>query len=444
MTKLMTEYTKLLGQFVKFKSVSTDPKYLREVGATVLWLKNLFNTNGFKTEVWKGKNSNPIVFAQPKKMINSLPTVLIYGHYDVQPGEKKDGWGSDPFSLRMGKVKFFGRGVVDNKGQILTHIVNVIDLLRSNALKFNVKFIIEGNEETGNPDIAGLMRKNKKKLACDLLLVSDGELTNNGPTIEVSLRGGFNCTLTYKTGKNNLHSGLAGGAVPNAAIEIARFLDKLFSRDNIIGYKDFYKDVDKVSPSQLENNKYLSKHGVNPAKLLGVNTLLTEKNTDFYTQTGLRPTIQVSGIKTGYIDSGYANIVPAQAEVRLNFRIVSSQKAGKVRDDFAKFVAANTPKYVNYSLKFGGLHDPVKIDTQNQYVKTAESILTKVYGSRVNRRNVGGAIPFVGDVKTILGVDTLLIPLANEDCNMHGANENYDIKLIEKALEFSREFLGKS
>ncbi len=441
MTNIFDTYKKLLTEFISFKSISTDPKYLGEIEKAVLWLKNLFTSHAFRVEVWRNKVSNPVVFAN--LVVNSrLPTILIYGHYDVQPAEKSDGWKSEPFSLFQGKTKLIGRGIVDNKGQVLTHIVNIFELAGQNKLAYNVKFLIEGNEETGSTPWSLLLKKNRKKLACDFLLVSDGELTNNKPTIEISLRGGFNSTLTYTTGKNNLHSGLAGGAVPNAALELSKFLGKLYNSKNSLSFGGFYKNVDKASPSQLSNNRYLAETGVDAARLMGVNTLLTEPGLDFFSQTGLRPTIQISGLKAGYIDTGYANIVPAIAEARLNFRIVPSQKAASVAREFEKFVARNTPRYVKYSLKIGGLHDPVKIDTNNKYVGKAESILKRVYKTRVNRRNVGGAIPFVGDVKQILGVDTLLVPMANEDCNMHGVNENFDIALIKKALEFSREFLA--
>jgi len=436
------EYKELLAEFVSFKSVSTDPKYLPEIGKTVSWLQTLLGKNGFNIEILKGKNSNPVVFADQIAKDLTLPTLLIYGHYDVQPAEKADGWGSEPFELTESKNKLIGRGVVDNKGQILAHIVTAIELIKAKKSAYNLKFLIEGNEETGNPDLSSLMKKNKNKLACDILVVSDGELTNDKPTIEVSLRGGFNCKLTYKTGRNNLHSGLAGGAVPNAGVEIIKFLNKLYTTDGSISYQNFYTGVDPISKAQLINNKNLQKEAKDIVKLMGVKSMLMPKGKDFFTQTGLTPTIQITGIKTGYVETGFANIIPADAEVRLNFRIVASQKAIDVANNFKKFVVANTPKYIDYSLMFDGLHNPIKVNTDSDFVKEAEMLLTKVYKTKVNRKNVGGAIPFVGDVKEILGIDTLLIPLVNEDCNMHGTDENFDIKLAKKALEFSTLFMS--
>ncbi len=442
MTTKYREYQNLLSKFVGFKSISTDPKYVGEIGKTALWLKELFKKNSFSVKLLKSKSANPVVFAR-YNITNNSQTVLIYGHYDVQPADKSDGWNSDPFKLTESKNRLFGRGVVDNKGQILIHIFTAINLIKQGKLNYNIKFLIEGNEETGNTTLSNIIKKYKKEMACNFVLVSDGELTNNNPTIETSLRGGFNCTLVYKTAKNNVHSGIFGGAIPNASHELIKFLDKIYNSDNSVSIKDFYKNVDKISHDEFKNNIKLISEAGNICKLAGVKKLLTEKKYDFFTQTGLRPTIQITGLKSGYITEGYSNIVPNEAMAKINFRIVASQKAKQIAKLFEMFVKENTPDYVGYKLSFSGLHDPVKVSLNNDYVKEAEKILENIYGKKTSRKNVGGAIPFVGDVKSILGVDTLLVPLSNEDCNMHGANENFDIKLIEKGLEFSKRLLQK-
>lgn len=440
MTNNLTKYKKLLKEFVSFKSISTDSEFKSEVGKTVSWLNNLLTKNGFKTKTLQGKNSNPVVFG--KYIVSkTVKTVLIYGHYDVQPAKKEDGWKTDPFVLDESKSRLFARGVVDNKGQILIHVFNAINLIKEKKLKYNLIFLIEGNEETSNPDLGNLVKKHKKDLACDIVMISDGELTNAKPTIEVSLRGGFNVTLTYKTGKNNLHSGIFGGAVPSAPLELIRFLNKLINSDGSVSYKEFYMDVDKISKKDLKNNQRLHKKATELLKISGVNKLTLSNSEDFFTKTGLTPTVQITGFKSGYIDSGYANIVPSIAEVRLNFRIVASQKPEIIFKSFQKFVRENTPKYVNYTLDVEGLHSPIKIDINNKFVVDTKIILEKVYKEKVNYKNVGGAIPVVSDFKEILGVDTLLIPFCNEDCNMHGTDENFEIKLIIKALEFSNLFL---
>ena len=184
---MFEEYKKLLKEIVKFKSVSTDPQYKGEIEKMVSWLDGLFKTNGFNVKIWKSEKINPVVFAS-YKVSPKAETIMIYGHYDVQPAEIEDGWKGEPFELSESKTKLFARGVIDNKGQVLIHIATVFHLIKENKLKYNINFILEGNEETGNVSLGEIMKIHKKEVACDVVMVSDGELTNNKPTIEVSLR----------------------------------------------------------------------------------------------------------------------------------------------------------------------------------------------------------------------------------------------------------------
>jgi len=212
-TQVFDKYKELLSQFLSFKTISAL-NHSKEIKQAVVWLENLFSKNHFEVEIVYGYD-NPVIIAK-KEVGSTLPTVLIYGHYDVQPASS-DEWGSDPFILRELNSRFMGRGVVDNKGQILVHIVNVFDLLEKGKLAYNVKFLIEGNEETGSPNIGKLLEKYKKQLDCDFVLISDSAMIQNHPTIELGLRGTLNTTLTITTSDRDLHSGLFCGAVPNAS-----------------------------------------------------------------------------------------------------------------------------------------------------------------------------------------------------------------------------------
>lgn len=408
----MDEFKKLLTQYVALKSVSTDPQFKSEILKTADWLKEYLSKYNFAVEYIQGPTCNPIVFAN--LIIDpDYKTVLVYGHYDVQP--------SDQFDLKELDGRLVGRGVVDNKGQNLIHIYTICKLIEQNKLKYNIKFLLEGNEETANEDLHDLLIKHKDKLKSDIVLVSDGEMINDRPTVDASLRGGFNLRLVYKTAENNVHSGIYGGAIPNAAFELAKFVSNL---------KPFTKDVDEITPTQLANNASVSID------------LKTIGKYDFYTQTGLCPTIEVSGFKSGYIDSGFANIVPATAEVRLNFRIVASQNPHEILALFEKYVSENTPEYVKYELSSRGLHNPVKLNTSSEIFVSTAKLLNDIYQKPVFYQNCGGAIPFISDVKEIFGVDTLSVALCNADCNMHGDNENFRLDLIEKGLHFSEMFFG--
>ena len=436
------QYKNLLNTFVGFKSVSTDSAFKPEIEKTVNWLKKLFIENGFTAESLQGPSTNPVVLATYTVSLKA-ETVLIYGHYDVQPANKIDGWEADPFAITEKNGRYIARGIVDNKGQLLIHMFTIFALVKEKKLKYNVKFLIEGNEETANPDIAKLIKENKAKLKSNYVMVSDGELASNRPVIEYSLRGGMNCTLTYITAKNNLHSGLYGGAAPSSTHELAKLIAKFYTKNNKVAIPGFYEGVDKITADQQKSNKKLVKNIKEILGNTGLKTLTMEQDMDFYSQTGLRPTIQVTGIKSGYIDEGYANIVPATAEARINFRFVTSQNPEKAFKAFEKFVKANTPKYVTYTIARTMSWYPIKLDISSKKFAEVREFLKKAFTDEVLIKPVGGSIPVVTDFKDILGIDTLLVSLGNDDCNMHGVNENYNIELIEKGLKFSELFFSK-
>lgn len=440
--QVLNEFKTELEKYISFKSVSTNAAFLPEINKTASWLSDMFQKHGFKVELLKDKRCNPVVLASycPDK---SKETVLLYGHYDVQPAKQTDGWSSDPFTIVERNKRLVARGIVDNKGQTFIHIFTILKLIKENNLKYNVKFLIEGNEETSNPAMADLIEKNKAKLATDYILISDGEITPSTPTIEYSLRGGFNAKLVYTTAKNNMHSGIYGGAVPNPINELSKLLAKIYDAANTVTIAGFYDGVDDITNLQRKDNKKLMLDVQGMLDNTGVKKLVMEKGMDFHTQTGLRPTIQFSGIKGGYIEEGYANIVPAWAEVRFNFRIVTSQTTQKVMSVFEKFVNQNTPKYIDYSLVFDHVHEPVKIDITSKFANETKKLLSTAFGTEALIKPVGGAIPVVGDFKKLLGKDSLLISLGNDDCNMHGVNENFRLESIEKGLRFSKLFFGK-
>jgi acetylornithine deacetylase/succinyl-diaminopimelate desuccinylase-like protein len=438
---LPADYLKLLQEFVSIKSISTNPKFKEEVNHAAQWLKDLLTNYGFTAELLPGKETNSVVFgeyiADP-----SFETILVYGHYDVQPAEKKDGWQSEPFAITEKGDRLYGRGAIDNKGQVLVHIYTVGELIKAKKLKYNVKFLVEGNEETGNEEMADLIRTNKEKLSCDYVMISDGETVDDRPTLDVGLRGGGNLTLKYKTAKTNLHSGIYGGAVPNPAHEMSKLIAKFYDDGNKVTIPGFYDNVEEATEAEIANNKSMPFDLSTLEKLTEAKALKTETGYDFYTQTGLRPMMTVTGFKSGYIDEGYANIVPAEAEIRVNFRFVMGQDPEKMFDLFEKFVADNTADYVTWSLEKSSRWRAVKIDVSQPKVKEVLDLMEKAYGSKPAMKFVGGSIPAILDFKEVLGKDTISVSMANEDCNMHGVDENFKVELAEKGLKFSEMFFS--
>lgn len=434
-------FKKNLTDIIKFKSISTDSKFKPEMLKTANVLKVLFANLKFKTKILNGKTTNPYVFAE-YMMGKKRKTVLIYGHYDVMPSGDLKKWVTDPFKLTEKNGRLYGRGVIDNKGQFIVHLTAISQLIKANKLMCNVKFLLEGNEETGNAEIEQVIKDNKKLLACDNVLISDGEMTGNKPTIEAGFRGGVNLTIKYRTGNGDVHSGLYGGSVPNAAHELSSLISRFYGSDNKVKIPGFYNGVDNVSLEEVKNNQSLKFDKKKLYELTGIKTLKCEKGVDYFTQTGLRPMLTVTGMLSGYVGEGYNNIVPSYAEARINFRFVTSQKPNKILKAFKEFVKKNTPRYVDFEINEKDSWEALRMNLESAGINEAKEILEKSYGKKPVFRFVGGSIPVIGFFKKLVTEDVISIPLANEDCNMHGVNENFKLDLVKKALSFSRNFFS--
>ncbi|MFA7285879.1 MAG: M20/M25/M40 family metallo-hydrolase [Candidatus Paceibacterota bacterium] len=438
---IFEQYEALLSDYIAFKSISTDPAYKGEIQKTVNWLKTLFIKNKFSVQFIQGPNTNPVLLAEYYQP-DDLETVLVYGHYDVQPADN-DGWISDPFTLTERDDRLYGRGVVDNKGQNLIHLVTIFDLIEKGELKYNIKFMLEGNEETGNQDMSDLVRQNAELLKADYYLVSDGEIVADIPTLEVSLRGGMNVKLSIQIAKNDFHSGLCGGAVPNPILFLADFVSKLKNTETgEVLITDFYDGVSDMTAEQLENLERMPSDS-EVIRMLGVKNLSSELGQTFYSQVGLRPTIEFTGFGSGYTGEGFQNIIPGKAEVRINFRFVAGQNIQRIYNNFLVRLRSLIPSYFEYIVEATKPYGPVVVNSDSVIAKNTLNLLSDSYGKYPIIKYVGGGIPIVLDFKDTLGKDTLLVSLGNEDCNMHGANENFELDLIKKGLKFSRSFFQK-
>jgi len=440
MSTLPKEYTQLLKKFIAFKSISTDPVFAKECRETAKWLKDVFKESGFKTKLLKGDSAHPVVFAS-YVVDPTYETILVYGHYDVQPAEKSDGWDSDPFKLTETKTQLVARGAIDNKGQVMVHIYTVLDLIKKGKLSYNVKFLIEGNEESGNEDLPILLKENKDLVSCDHIMVSDGETINDRPTMDLTFRGGGNIKVAYRTAPNAFHSGIWGGAVPSASQAMTEMLATLKDKNNKVNVSNFYKDAPKITDAQRKNNKGLGT-AAGIKKLGGLKALLCEKGNDFFTQTGLRPALEISGISTGYTGIGFQNIVPDYADARINVRTVIGQKTSDVMKSIANHIKKNTPKYVEMVIELDGHGDAVGFPVDTPIALHVQALLEKTYKKKIAFNHCGGSIPIFSDFKHTLKKNVLSVSMAGDDCNMHGVHENFKISLLKKALKFSEAFFS--
>ena len=439
------KFIALFKEYISFKSISTDPAFKDEIQKTVDWLHNLFLENDFKVQFLQGPKTNPVLLAHYHQA-DDLETVLIYGHYDVQPAEN-EGWLSDPFQLEIRDERAFGRGVVDNKGQNLIHLVTIFDLIKSGELKYNIKFMLEGNEETGNEDMSDLVKANAELLKADYYLVSDGEIMGDVPTLEASLRGGMNVKLTLKIADKDFHSGLCGGAIPNPILALAEVVSLLKDDwQNYVNIDGFYDGIPEITDEQINNIKKCpgdkeayATEGVNES----VSEFYAGNELSFYGQVGLMPTIEFTGFHGGYTGTGFQNIIPGKAEVRINFRFVHGQDIQQIYQNFHEMLQDSIPSYFDWNVEPTKPYGAVAVDTSSPTVKNVLFLLENAYEKEPVIKYCGAGIPIVLDFKNTLSKDTLLVSLGNNDCNMHGANENFRLDLIVKGLEFSRSFFKK-
>ena len=438
---MFEQYKSLLSELVKFKSVSTDASFLSEIQATVGWYKKLFQDNGFTVQVVEG-HDNPLIVAD-YVADSSLKTVLVYGHYDVQPASKEEGWDSEPFALSERNGRLYARGVIDNKGQHLVHVVNVFKHIHNKTLGYNIKFLIEGAEEIGSPNLERFIKENRKFLKADFVLLSDGEISGNMPNIEIGFRGIFNATLNIKVGNVDLHSGMYGGFAPNAIHELAKIISKFYTEDNRISEDELYLESAPITKEILENNKNIPFFQEEYEKITGKRKFFTENNLDFYTKTGLLPSIEVTGIQSGYAGEGYRNAIPHKALAKINVRLSPTQDPQRVFASFKKFLKKITPDYIDWDINCDQSGKGVFVEVDNEHVAGAKKILETVWQKPVALKYVGGSLPIITFFKDNLDLPTLSIPLVNEDCNMHGANENFELSYLEKAMEFSKIFFTK-
>ncbi len=438
---MLAQYYDILKDLIKFKSISTDQQFAPEMMVTAKFLEKLFQEHKRDVEVVTGYG-NPIVLAS-FTVNKKLPNCLLYGHYDVQFADKGEWWKHDPFSLYLGKDKIYGRGVSDNKWQFLIHLVSLFELSKQNNLCYNVTVILEWEEEVGSAHLQQFLLAYKDRLKADIALVSDSDIIGDTPCIDAGYRGSCNAKLKLTTAHTDVHSGSYGGVFPNAIHEATILISKLFDMNHRITVPYFYYNVEKIDTDILIRNKKMK---INVEKIqtdFWVKALLTDKEFDYLTQVGLRPTIQITGIQGGYMGDGFKNAIPATSSIHLNFRLVKNQRVDDVIKAFEQWVHTNMPEYVEYELSWVDKAEASKANMGSIYHKKAENILKEIFGKPVFYKYSWWTLPIVNLFTDILWTESLLVPLANEDCNMHGVNENMDIALVEKWLMFSHAFFAE-
>ena len=380
-------------------------------------------------------DGNPVVYGE--KMVDpALKTVLVYGHYDVQPPEPLEKWRTDPFEPVIHDGAIWGRGANDDKGQLFMHIKAFEFLVRTGQLRHNVKFMFEGEEEIGSPNLPAWIRQNKKRLAADVCLVSDTTMISEKvPSINCGMRG-----LSYLevkvTGPNkDLHSGHYGGAVANPITVLCEMIATLHDEDGRVNVPGFY---DKVVELSRKDRKMLARAPFNLKEykeFLDIKDIRGEKGYTTLERTGIRPCLDVCGIWGGYTGEGAKTVLPSEAHAKISMRLVPDQQSGEITRLFAKHFKSIAPKCVKVEVKECEGGDGFLIPISSDAYKAAARAMGEVYGIEPVPSRGGGSIAVLAEVQKILGIDPLLMGFGLERDTIHSPNESYLLKQFFGGME---------
>jgi len=428
--------------FLRFPSVSTDAKYADKVRDCAAWVSQKLEKIGLESKVVPTPG-HPIVWARNKHR-NGRPTVLIYGHYDVQPPDPLELWDSPPFEPVLKNGYVFARGATDNKGQIFSHILGLQETIGKNGdLPVNVDLVIEGEEEVGSQNLGKFLTDNREALKCDVVLVSDtGMIAPRTPTISYGLRGVAALEIKVTGPKMDLHSGIFGGAVANPATALAKLLATLHDENGHVAVKGFYDDVLPLEDWEREMwRKLLIDADGEMLKETGAAALFGEKGFSTLERIWARPTAEINGMGSGYQGPGTKTVLPSHAMAKLTFRLVPNQEGDAIVDLVKKHLQKNLPLGVTLEMQSGHSGPWYLTDPHSKFGKAAQRALKKSFNKDAALIREGGSIPIVSDFRKILGVETLLIGLALQDCRAHSPNENFPLENLEAGIRMNQAVL---
>lgn len=432
-----------LFEIIRIPSISSEKEHKDDMQKAADHLKQkLLDAGAEKAEVMPS-DGNPVVYAE-KIIDESKPTVLVYGHYDVMPVDPIEKWESQPFEPEIRDGKIYARGADDDKGQSFMHVKAFEYLVKSGKLDCNVKFMLEGEEEIGSPSLGKFCEQNKEMLKADTILVSDTSMLGEDvPSITTGLRG-----LAYMevevTGPNkDLHSGLFGGAVANPANVLADMIAKLKDENDHITIPGFYDDVLEASEEERKEMNKAPFDLKEYKKALDVEEVQGEKGFTTLERTGIRPSLDVNGMWSGYTGEGAKTVLPSTASAKISMRLVPNQEWNKISKLFEDYFKSLAPKSVKVKVKklHGGQGYVCPIDLKAY--KAASDAMEEVLGKKPVPYRSGGSIPIIATFDKILETKAVLIGFGLESDVIHSPNENYPLKQFFNGIETIAKFYEK-
>lgn len=424
-----------LIDFLKISSISADPKFKAEVQKAAEYVKHhLINSGADCVEIYQTAGHS-IVYGE-KIIDKKLPTVLVYGHYDVQPPDPLNLWNSPPFEPVIKDDKIFARGACDDKGQMYMHVKAFEIMIKTNSLPCNIKFVIEGEEEVGSTNLGKFIEQNKNKLSANVVIISDTSmLANDIPSITTGLRGLSYVEVEVIGPNRDLHSGVYGGAVANPVNILCEMIANLKDQNNRIAIPGFYDDVLELSN---EERIELSKAPLDIAaykKDLEIDEIEGEDGYSTMERTSIRPTLDVNGIWGGYTGEGAKTVLPSKAFAKISMRLVPNQSSEKITELFKKHFQAIAPKSVKVKVKPHHGGEAVVTPIDSIAYLAASKAMEETFGKKPIPVRCGGSIPIVALFEKLLGIKSVLMGFGLDSDNIHSPNEHFGVFNYYKGIE---------
>ncbi|MGB0165426.1 MAG: dipeptidase [Luteibaculum sp.] len=435
-----------LFDLLRIPSVSADPAYREDVKRTAAFVKDSLEKAGADVVEVVETKGFPVVYAE-KIVDPSAPTILIYGHYDVQPPDPMDLWDSPPFEPVVKKTKLhpegaiFARGACDDKGQMFMHVKAFEAMVKTQALTCNVKFMIEGEEEVGSENLASFLKSEKERLACDVILVSDTALVaKDVPSITVGLRGLSYVQVEVIGPNRDLHSGVYGGGVANPINVLCNLIASLTDASGKITVAGFYDNVQELTPQERQAIAQIpfSQEAYNED--LGIRNVFGEAGFSTVERTSIRPTLDVNGIWGGYTGEGAKTVLPSKAQAKISMRLVPNQTPEEITEKFKKHFESIAPDYVKVKVTPHHGGNPAVVPVDSDEYRAAAKAMAKSFGKDPVPARGGGSIPIVSLFEQVLGVKTVLMGFGLDTDAIHSPNEHYGLFNFRKGIETIPEF----
>ncbi|MGC9198486.1 MAG: dipeptidase [Acidobacteriaceae bacterium] len=451
-----------LKDLLRIPSVSTAPEHVADVRRAAEFVADGLRSAGMEqvrlietsTEPSPGKpghQGHPLVYAEwlhaePLPDGSARPTVLLYGHYDVQPAEPLEEWKSPPFEPTERDGNLYARGAVDDKGQMWMQVKALESLLKADGgLPVNVRVIVEGEEEVGGEGIAAFVREHGDQLKADVALVSDTEMfAPELPTLCVGLRGMIYTEVEARGAATDLHSGMYGGAAPNPLVALAQIIAQLKTADGHIAIPGFYDGIEAPTAAELEAWRSLPFDVEEYRRReVGSTELTGEQEFSVLERTWARPTMDVHGVVGGFTGVGAKTVIPARATAKISFRLVPGMKPEETFQRYKKFVEQICPRGIQLTVTLIHSGDPIVVSTENRFAHAATEAMAEVFGRPTVFVRGGGSIPIVGDFVRELGTPTVLMGFGLPDDNLHAPNEKFHLPNFHRGIESIVRFLDK-